>query len=378
MIMVDKKSGYAQNALLISYVSIWDSAFATDGAMRFYDKPLAEVVDVTVTWDVAGTPIVRIASYPHNPGDLVAMYTSREKEIIDLWSKARDFFRTKHRTTFTMDLRAGKFLTPDDFSGYSPIKSQDNMFIFDSEFSTGGFPCIYVFPSNQAYGDYQEVFPVQSYSSKMIAKLANTSTREGRIFVYRLLNSYRQGKWVPEVNSGIERVHFPTSSQETLPRYMNVEKLKERAESAGVEFIARVEPETTIKKDLGNESMLKIQKEVLDKGTVQLSDLFTVGLLEVIRSLPIKDTIVPINQDVSGGFEKACIFEGKLHIIPGAADPDFDYPSCMGESEEFFVIHQTEDTYPKRAVMSEVKAPELPLLPPVITDLKSDGKEYVQ
>ena len=371
MIVVERKTGYNKNFLRIMYVTVWEEIFYGEGEIRFYDKDISDVVDVNVEI-IDGQTTCRIYTYPHNTGDAVLKYSSKEKEIIDLWSRAREFFKIPSRNGFTLDLNEMTFLTEESFTRYSPLQSIDNLFtIFDTDRFLA-FPSLYVIQKHSMTegGLYSDVFPVQCFSSRITAKMASVPTYEGKLFTFRLLNSYRKRKWYPEAPE-LARISLPTSHNDSLPSFLNTESLLKRAENFESDDLITTAKEVINNSfgDSDNKTILeKIKREFGDKGTVQLSDIFAAGLQETLNSLPT-DKIIPINQDISGGFRKACLFESKIHMLPASGSEEFDYSMVFGEKDDLFVVHTSEDSYPKSATTETLVLP---------SPSKDTRKDYVQ
>lgn len=372
-ILVNKRTGWGNDYMLIKAVGIRDAIFEAEGTIRFFEESFTDVVDVEIDG-----PNVRLYVYPHNSGDFVLKYNAQEAQIREIIRNLLVNNTDTFRKIFTLNLAKMEALTPQHFSGYAPDYDKDSLFIYDTPAKEGGFPYIYSIPKAPV-GNYSRVFKVQSHSSRVVAKLTGPATELGKEFVYKILNSWPKREfdnYCPDLRG----ISLPTSTLEELPKFLNTENLRKFAETCGADKLVQSldgivdvsDKETEDKKeekkggaDYTKELPNQIIREIVSKGTANLTDIVLVGVHAALKMIPQTFDIVPLQVESHYGIRKACIYEGKMHLLPLQPDEEFDFGTMWLGEDEDFIVHVTEETYPR-----------LPALLPGPT--LDTGKEYVQ
>lgn len=353
MIMIQRLTGYGKDSALILSVSTYETVMGGEGGINFYDgneEDVPEVVDISLEGDVT-----RIYTSGHNQGDFIQKYSAREQEMRDEVNLHLALPENGERRIFTINLRTMRVLTRADFGGYYPKLKGHNLFIFRTSEESGGFPYIYCVSPYTISGPNSLLFRTQVMASRYCLRPSGPTTAVGRELVFRLFASYYNKQWQEELPSGIRTVSFPNSLQEEIPSYYNTEAMVRHAETLGADLIMQSSGEVVQANSddvFGKENLdtikAKIHRDMMDKGTIQLSDLMAVGVEDFLKEVPDKSPILGINQDIHGGFLKGCAYEGRIHILVRENDSDFDFGSVLGADDEFFVVHTKEENFPKR------------------------------
>ncbi len=368
-ILVSRRTGFNNDYLMIKNVTVRDAIFETEGTMRFYTYPITNVVDA----EIEGS-LTRLVIYTFSGGDFVLKYNSEEEAIRKIINEELAKPENAHRKTFTLDLGRMEAVTKKDFNEYSPDSEKDNLFIFDAPANEGGFPEIFYF-GRPALGMTSKVFKIQAYASRVAVKCSGIPTLFGKEFMYRILNSWPLREYKDECPD-LTDISFPTMRDAELPKFLNTDALKKFAETCGADKILQSLGgivDTSDVQEQGKDAVEeaihdlpnKIVRDILEKGTVNLTDMVIMGVSKALKLVPTKHDIIPITPETYYSVRKACIFEGKLHILPNKIGETFDYAQMwLGEDEEI-IVHVSEDSYPKLSK---------PLLPAPKT---TAGKEYI-
>ena len=372
MLVTDKKTGYSTSSGRIKYVTPWSKEMAGKGSMRFYGDEIHRLVDVIKDKD--GT--YRVFTYPHNTNDIITQVNKRDKEIGALYDDLKAVSPNDDIFTIVIPDADDVAIMPikeDDFTDYYPSASlEDEMFIFKSELSSSY--TYWVFDQHNRK-TYPEVLHTLASMSHDMMDCADKPTQTGMEFAYILLNSRRNREFSP-VTPYLSSMNFPTSGRAEVSQWLKTDALMKFVEECGAHNLTT--STESVKDDAselvgalvdeddemyGKPSMetllLRIQKQVLDKMSINLSDIFQVGLSKVIASLPLSTVIIDVHLDVPEVGRKMCIHEGIFHLIPLSKDTKgiFEF---FGEPEEMFMVHESEDTFPRKSAG---------LLPPYSADL---------
>lgn len=377
----------------IKYLSVYDAAFKTKIPMKFYNEPLEHIVDVS--WGFVGDSI-RITIYPHNAPDCLVRVHQKYSAIVDKLNET--IVNQPKREFVTMDVGGDipRIITPKDFASiYPSTKFGSVLFIFQNDKGQGSFPRIFALESSQRTGNIGDVFTVMTNTSVNIADVVENQTEIGKQFTYFLLQSYRTKTVITNFPS-LDNVSFPTRGNSDPTNFVNLESLRKFADSChpekiimkteGQKLVDEIPPKkeeepvsdevdarleaiaenSADEEDVDSppwrhpmqfpfgepdtkELALRIQKNILEKNSIQFSDLITMGVLETIGLIPITDRIIDVDPEMSLGIRKMCIYENQVHIVP--SNGDFDAVDFFGESESLFHVC-TEETYPKKALPS--------------------------
>lgn len=352
-VLVKPVSGYLAGSRNIEYISCWDKNYRTDSGMKFFAADISGVVDLEIL--PAGG--LDMYTYPHNNRKYVEEAVDfYENFLVDLLQKEA---KNQGRTVFTVDLlpKVPVLVTKEDFSSYYVgVEEKTELFIFHEPEIKNGFPKIFVSTKEQRTSTYKELLPVQAFSSHMIATCVSAPTLTGKHFSFMLLNSFRHGKFMPDVPPNMDNVDLPTRGDADLPSTLPVDKLKEFGEKVGtygptvIEGTVTNKPPVTslVDESVNNELKLVIQKQVLSSQTVNLTDMFTLGMEETVALIPIQSEIITVHMDVANVAEKMCVYEGRIHILPYAEAEDFDPGAFFGANDAIFAVHYNAESFPRR------------------------------
>lgn len=374
MITFEKRGGWANDAGNIHYVSFWSKELNKRSPLRFYEGDVGLVVDAVISGDN-----IKIIHYPHNSATITQIATSFETEIVALVTKMRATFPNRTRYTISLETIPSLVLV-ESFTGYFMNQApKDELVIFEKEKDDEGFPIIYAFDAHQKTAN-KDVGYVMNRCAAFIADCAGEPTELGKELVFILFNSQREGEFTARCVGGFSSAAFPTRGNGEIPNYVSTKALRAFADECSAHSKVTVkdgvttfeEDDTVI--DLKAEEVdedddemvdefppaisapllpppsVNIQehmtKQLLDKESLNLGDIFMLGLSETMALVPFRDKIIEVNLDLTGIGRKACIFEGQFHLIP--LTRDFDPEEFFGEPMEMFHICD-ESTFPKKS-----------------------------
>jgi len=364
MLIIEDKAGTKVDSGLLRQLTKYDKIYSTGAPMKFYPLDAESLVDVHYSADGKN---LMVWVYPFNLNNIKVIIKEKESALYSLINSAL-YIKGKTRSMFTVNISNMSIITKEDFKSLVPINNRShNAFIFDTEIS-GGFPSIYVQPEEIA-SDFKDILAVQAYSSYVQMKPANHPTEFGKNITYILTNSALKGTFVGDKFPNLISIDIPHSSSEELPEGLDTKELEIFAEKCELYKVKRtnkgftVEEDTALavipKKEEENETeyvdeysdkatSLRIQKSVLEKNSINLSEVLGLGVSQTISALPITDTIITINLDIHGIFKKMCLKEGKFYFV--LIRPNEDWSFYLGEESVHFV-ECTEETYPKKYLM---------------------------
>lgn len=362
MLIVEKKSGGISSHGAIQYASPWSNEMRGKGGMKFYEKDITYIVDVTMG-DPADEGIIRVYCYPHNNTDISLVAIPLENEIREVYNKLRSTF--PRRTMFTINLE-NKTVVPlstADFTRHYPqSEEKDELFIFDSG-QTELFE-VYVF-ENVYRRNNPEILYVLAAMSHDIMDCVGEPTVTGKEFTYILMNS-RYNRQFTTYLPYLQSMKFPTNGKSELPKYLKTDALEKFSYECGADTLTTntslvPNVEDVYGKPAQNDLLRVIQAQIGIKGSANLSDIFQVGLKKVLESIPLAEIMIDVVPDIAGVGRRMCMYKGKFHIIP--TQDDFDVIEFFGESQELFELC-TDETFPVKSALT------LPI-PPTTTNLLS-------
>jgi hypothetical protein len=367
MITYDKMSGYGNQYMMIKYITVFSNEFKQRGTMKFYNgASFGTIVDAYVTKEKD----LKIVCYPHNNSTDVAVLAEKfQGELIQLLENASSE-EENHRTAYTMvlDENGPSLLTEDMFGSYIPGgKEYDELFIFDAEPKEGGFPQIYFMQKTQKLNGHDATLGILALSSSISMPPATKITDEGKSFTYSLVRSFYAKKFEKEVPY-LSSIDFPTKHKAELPNYLDTKtliELGESSDSGSVTVSAKGHhsyneekkeeiPGGDSEEDAFGYPEQKlllgfVVKDMVEKGQINLSEIYQAGLAQVLAAIPFFDTIISINPDVPGIARKMCLYEGQYHIVPLSLSEVHEF--FANEPDEIFHLC-TEDNFPKKLLPS--------------------------
>lgn len=353
MLLYRHNSGHiSSQAGMLNPISLRDRLMDGIYPMRFFDGNPSDLVDITHGENPTDTMVIH---YNFNQeGENVYDLSMREKDTIALYRKMEQENRQKggHRSIFTFNKRTMAPVTIDDFERYYPNTTYEyTAFVYDTEFEKGGFPNIFVVSRTFASPDGPHTFSVQAVASQVVAK-SHKPTPFGKQFTYLLLkaNGGEFSDFCPDVNN----LPIPENSVLDIPRVYNTTLLEEVVAKSGASELIATSSGTQYllpaPNPFGEDSLeektslaLKMQRQVLDKSSIQLLDMVNLGIGETIRSLVSMGKKIDIEIDIPDAATKMCILAGFVYIVPH--QNNFDWENFFSESGYF--IGATEETYPK-------------------------------
>lgn len=320
-----------------------------DAPMMFYNGDYRTLVDVYYGETEAE---INVAIYPHTPvtKDIGILLEGHEDRLRELLKEL-----PPGRTGLTIDAETLVPITEKDFQMYAEHPDSDYYaFIFDTEDDTRGFPWIWMVAKSTLAGIYENLFRIQRTSSHWNYKSVKP-TYFGKKTAYVLLNAFNKGKFlVPHIS--FDQIKLPSNGRDGNS-LLDTKALTALFEKAGVSRLVQSEKGIVLKEDVNeipstdivpyvsqNDLKSHMLKQFVQKNTVSLTSLCEYGVAETLQLFPGKNLVIPIEMDVPGGMSRACLYEGKVHIIP--KDPDFDFEMIF-EDDSHLVIHTDADSYPK-------------------------------
>ncbi|RPJ76482.1 MAG: hypothetical protein EHM20_07390 [Alphaproteobacteria bacterium] len=356
MIISDKRTAWGISAASIKCISLWSPEFEEKGAMRFYDGDTQYVVDVTYGKDLNQISVV---TCPFNNPDIISIATTKEEDIRNLLSSL-----TKNALGYvTIDIeKEPKVVTLEDFSRYAPTAElKDELFIFSTKNKEAAFPRIFCIEKAQRIHN-PDVLRAFTKSSLHVMDCASLPTDLGKEFTYTLLISTHFREFNDELPASIVNLRFPTRGNCNLPSHLNMENFDKfcdefddqlKVSEKGIEE----KPEETAIEVFGKlpqkELLKAMQKQILERDSLSLSDVFQVGFTSVLQNLLIKDSIIDLEPDVPGIIKRGCIKEGTVFVVPLSFET-FDPEESFGEPWEMFQIC-TEENFPRKYSNSIIK-----------------------
>ena len=365
MLLYREKSGYVGSHGNIRYATPWDrNVMSRDAEIFFYPKNPDNVVEIGVS-DHAND--IEVYHYPHTRKDIVSFLNKKEGDVVILLELAKEKF--PGRTLFAIDANDMKILEDEDFTCYRPSKVfPHNLFTFQGNGGAGTFPLIFVMNNQGNTGGYRYVFNTQVFTSHYCLKAAQIHTKFGKAFTYILANSIERKKFIGDEVPSIDSIQFPTNGRERIPSFMKTDALEncfekwglndlkvsgnevlllpgptsqELAETQALENLQYVLTKDEV--DNIKDRALRIQRGVLDKNEILVTDLMAHGVRETFACLPAQDRIIPVSLDIGGIARKMCLFQGKVYVIPVSKKTEWDV--YFGADPDSFV-ECTEETYP--------------------------------
>lgn len=365
MLLYREKSGYLGSQGKIQYTTSWDkTSMSRDAEIFFYPKNPDSVVDIGVSDNLND---VEVFHYPHTRKDIVNFLNKKEDEVKILLQLALEKF--PGRSLFTIDAADMKIIEDDDFTCYRPSKVfKYNFFTFQGPGGAGTFPTVFMISNQQDNGSYKYVFNTQVYTSHYCLKAAQIHTQFGKNLTYILANSVERKKFIGDDVPSIDSIQFPTNGRDRIPSFLRTDALQACFEKWGLNdlkvsgdkllLLPGPSSEEVIdaqvlenlqyvlsKDEVDNvrDRALRIQRSVLDKNEILVTELMAHGVRETFACLPAQDRIIPISLDIGGIARKMCLFQGKVYVIPVNKKTEWDV--YFGADPDSFV-ECTEETYP--------------------------------
>lgn len=368
MLLFSRKTGYNGSKGMIQYATSWDKhAMCRDAEIFFYAKNPENIIDIH---QGQSEKDVEVLTYTHNRDDIMSFCTKKEAALIDLFNLAKQKF--PDRKIFTVDADSMKIIDDEDFTCYRPSKIfKYNYFTFQGKGTANTFPTTFMIASQTGSGQYKWVFGAQVFTSHYCLKAAGAHTKFGKSFTYILATSVERRKFTGDVVPTIMSIDFPTNGRETLPAFYRTESFRAFMEKCQADNLKVVDGEVlllsgptplevaeadtldnlayVLSKDESDSSevALRIQKQVLDKNSVSVTDLMQHGVINTFKDIPVQSGIIPVDLDVGGIARKMCLYQGKVYVIPVMEKTEWQF--YFGADPDFFV-ECNEETYPTGSI----------------------------
>lgn len=355
--MISKQifTGYVNSHANIVAVWIWHDVFKTQAPMRFLPGSYSDIADVWIQSESA----IGYGEYPFTAKTVEDLAHKNENEI-------RNLLLSSNVPVLTVRIN-DKGVTPvrpEEFVDYFPYYSvKDELFIFDTEESKGGFPAIYFMPKSARNGLHLNTLDVLAHISHETYNPSGPENTAGREFLYLLVQAKVLGRFSTDIPT-LKDVNFPSNGRDEIPAHYNLEEMEKIAERSGVDKLPA--------KATGNVPMLpapkveeeddgdgefdllsdpevedRLVKEILTRGSVNLTDVLQMGVARVLKLIGDTDFVVEVTVNVPDIAKKMAIWMNSIWVIP-SGEP-FDSEESFGESESYFVVCDDKN-FPKNAV----------------------------
>jgi len=348
MILFRSNSGYGVPTENFSYKTIW-----TIGEIKSPIKFLSWDLDLSKLVDVKFDGIdIEIFHYPHNGKEFITDYSPKTvQEALEANITGR--FKNLVGRIITINIETFEFITIKHFEGISRMSQKVCGFVgFTYNLPSGGFPKIYVCEKTSYSDNNQGVFDTITESSRYVTSPVNHATTLGKYLLFKLhMSAYGIAK---EPNHPpLSQVPFSYNERWLPQSTLDVEDLIKIAQSKGNTLKKTTKGITdTTSLVSTRETAVIIQKQILDRGSVLFTSMLDYGVQETLDINPLKDVIISVELDLSGIARKACLFEGKIYIIP--IERDFDYETYIGIPDDSLILC-SEETFPKKTSKMEKK-----------------------
>lgn len=364
MITHSRLTGYGNSVGNIARVDMWKDIFSTSAEMFFLPGEINTVADCTIT-DYEKN-VMDVACYPFsNENSVAGLAEKYANELLQLLKYLEEKTgRTQHTIFFDME-KGPQEITSEMFTRWFPFyQIKDELFIFDCPEDAGGFPSIYWMSKDHQTGSNTNILHIMAESSHFTYKPAGKPTQTGKEFLYMIYQSNAVKRFAPE-RPRLNEVHFPNNGKDSIPAMLNITALDKLFIETGVEKLstasqpADIQPTSEEKEEPkpDTKAAQEVQKlsqyedalirGALEKESVNLTDMYTVGIEETLALLGDSNFIIDVFLDMPGIARKMCIWGGKVHMIPPQNDENFDPEDFFGESLDNFVLC-TDDNFPTR------------------------------
>lgn len=348
----------------IKFITSYSSVYKTQAPMKFL--PTSPTNLVAVIMDVNSGDF-DVFYYTFTRTDIEVLLKEKEGELLTLILHEISLNGGSTKNSFTVDVEKMKVIHSEDFKSLSPLDFYYNAFIFDTNASEG-FPNIYIQTRGEKHNKY--LLGVQAFNSYVAMKPADKPTKFGKTLSFILTASVLSGKFTGDNFPDLHSIDIPSSTLDELPDFLDTRALDTFTEKCELHKIKRVggkyvieeddpkeivlveaeEPDEKSNEDFYNEkeAVLAIQRSVLEKNSVNFSQILGCGVEKAISSIPLQNEIVDVNLDIHGIFKKMCLFEGKFYMI--LTNPENDWQFYLGNESDFFVPC-SEETFPRKYLM---------------------------
>lgn len=357
-------TGYHNSAINITTITPWSLFFKGSKQIRFLRKDKFAsygVFDVLLEENGA----IRIGLYGFSDSSKIKeQFPAVEEPLI---KQLRELKKNKNNNRFSVYLKGSYFKVLDggDFVDHFPdYIMQDELFIFQDVEVQEEFPDIYCMTKSIRNHDLLNFLDVIAYCSAYCYRPAKDPTKFGKEFTYALTQNNLMRR--PEyLIPNLVTIELPDNGKDSIRTGLTTTSLNKLSEKCGVDkLVAPVaKKDSPAKKSSNPDSKLTEEQEallkyVLEKDEINVSDVFAEGLSKIIALVAKIDSIVNVSMNVPNIAKKACIFEGKMHILPYITDSeaimDSDYGYIFDVSDEYIIVC-TDETYPKKVVKTQGK-----------------------
>lgn len=368
MITHSRLTGYGNSAGNVSRVDMWKEIFGSPHEMFFLPGEYGNIADCSIVDYEKVT--IDVATYPFsNENSVAALAEKYAMELFQLlkFLDEKSSEKTQHLIIFEPETGPQE-ITAEMFTRWYPFyQIKDELFIFEGEESEGGFPNVYWMSKDHQTGANTNILHIFAESSHFTYKPAGKPTQTGKEFLYMLYNSNAVKRFAPE-RPRLNEVKFPSNGKDRPPAMLNVVELDRLFVDAGVENLATTGKLAAVTEEKDSEVPVVVKptsnpaeetakrlsqyedaliRGALEKETVNLTDMYTVGIEETLNLLGDSNFIIDVFLDMPGLAKKMCIFGGKIHLIPPANETNYDPEDFFGESIDNFVLC-TDDDFPTR------------------------------